>query len=202
MKNKTEQEKLAEFLTQNPASTKKQITEATGIKGIQLVNLLKKLKGLTSEGEGAETTYTLQPVVEGEPKAPGEESTPSGTEEEAPKAKAVKKGRDNTKFKFNGEEYPKGQLVRAVVSHYAKENPKITFKQLKEIFPDTLLHRFGIFQEVEEARKISGARDRYFFKDEHVIKLKDKTVAVCTQFTADNIKPFLAVVKGIGYKVK
>ena len=111
--------------------------------------------------------------------------------------------RNNNKFKFNGEEFGKGPLVRAVVAQFVADNPGINYKKLKEAFPDDLLKRFGICQDVEKAREISGAKyDRYFFKEEQVIKVKDKKVVVCNQFTSDNIKPFLKVAKELGYKIK
>ena len=122
-----------------------------------------------------------------------------------PQAPAVTKSteRDNSKFKFNGEEMNKGQLVRSVVTQYVADNAGTTFKKLKEVFPDTLLKRFGIFQDEENARVISGQKyDRYFFKEEHVIKLKDKRVVVCNQWTAENLKPFLEVAKKLGYDIK
>ena len=111
--------------------------------------------------------------------------------------------RDNSKFLFNGIEMNKGQLVRSVVAQYVADNAGTTFKKLKEVFPDTLLKRFGIFQDEERAREISGKKyDRYFFKEEHVIKLKDKNIVVTNQWTAENLKPFLEVAKQLGYEIK
>jgi len=108
-------------------------------------------------------------------------------------------GRNNDKFTFEGETYGKGALVRAVLKKYVSENAGITYKQLKEVFPDTLLKRFGIFEEMAEARELSGKYERYCFKEEEVIKLKDKKVVVCTQFTSENILPFLKAAHDLGY---
>lgn len=117
-------------------------------------------------------------------------------------AEKVKKGRNNDKYQFNGNFYGKGPLVRAIVMDFVAKNPKTTFKKLKEVFPDELLHRFGIFQEIDHARTF-GARDRYFFKEEHQIKLSDKkVVVVCNQFTTANIQPFLKAAKALGFKIK
>lgn len=114
----------------------------------------------------------------------------------------LKKGRNNDKYQFNGNSYGKGPLVREVVRQYVASHPKTTIKKLKEVFPDELLHRFGIFQEVDHARTF-GARDRYFFKEEHQIKLADKkVVVVCNQFTTANIQPFLKAAKALGFKIK
>ena len=59
-----------------------------------------------------------------------------------------------------------------------------------------------MFQDEDTARSLSGTRDRYFFKPEQLIKLKDKTIAICNQWTADNIRPFLQAAKKAGYKIK
>ena len=205
MKKQTPQEKVAEFIGANPASTKEAIGEATGVKGIVLVNTLKKLTkdgAVTEEGKGKEATYTAseEPAAE-QPAAerPAEEVEEAGGQEEA----KPKSGRDNSTFKYLTGEYKKGPLVRQIISdHVAATKGKISYKQLKEAFGDDLLKRFGVFQDEDTARELSGARDRYFFKPEHLIKLKDKTIAVCNQWTAANIRPFLEAAKKLGYKIK
>src|SRR5690606_3977236 len=115
---------------------------------------------------------------------------------------AESKGRDNSKMKFNNELYGKGPLVRAVVTQYVADNPKTTYKQLKEVFPDDLLKRFGIFQDEPTAKSIAPKGKRYFDKPEQMIKLKDRSIVVCNQFTLANIQPFLKVAKSLGYKIK
>ena len=242
-------EQVMEFIKANPGCTKEAITTATGIKGLQLFNILKKAlneKLISSEGEGNETTYIL---VE----ASIEETNPSETKEGATKNKnegegnseqkedaentgdlivngdetkslgeektetkdaakekdniipainASTSGRDNSKLSLNGgEPLGKGPFVRHLLTVYAEQhNP--TYKQLKEVFPDTLLKRFGIFQDEAKAKEISGKRPRYFMKPEQLIKLKDKKVAVCSQFTFDNIQPFLKAARELGYDIK
>ena len=99
-------------------------------------------------------------------------------------------------------EYGKGPLVRAVIAQFVVDNPGTTYKKLKEAFPDELLKRFGIFQDVDTANSIDTAGKRYFFKEGHIIKLKDKKIVVCNQFTLANIQPFLAKAKEFGYKIK
>jgi hypothetical protein len=141
-------------------------------------------------------------IADDENKEDVELDPPNENKETETTETGTKSGRDNSKFKFNGQEYGKGPLVRAVVTKYAEDNADITFAQLKEAFPDDLLKRFGIFQDLNEAKTIGGKGNRYFSKPEQVIKLKDKSVVVCNQFTAENIKPFLAKVKELGYKIK
>lgn len=112
------------------------------------------------------------------------------------------KGRNTEKYTFEGKTLGKGRLVLAVVAAHVKANPKITYAKLLEAFPHNLLKRFGIFREVEEARAMSS-RPRFFFNDADLIRLADKRViAICSQFTSENLVPFLAQAKKLGYKIK
>lgn len=159
-------------------------------------NILRKLTGdgsITETGDETEKYYSIAEVKD-------ERSVPPETKPEVTSTEST--GRDNSKLKFNGELYGKGPLVRAVVAQYVVDNPGTTYKKLKEVFPDELLKRFGIFQDEETAKTIANKGNRYFTKDEQIIKLKDKKVVVCNQFTLSNIQPFLKVAKSLGYKIK
>lgn len=200
MKIETAIKKVVEFLQNNPGSTKEQIGTATKVKGIELTNVIKALRKterLEEQGEAKEATFSIKEEVA----APTSSETEIPVEDEQLPSKS--KGRNNDKYQFNGNAYGKGPLVREVVRQYVAGHPKTTLKQLREVFPDELLHRFGIFQDVDKARELSGARDRYFFKDEHQIKLGDrKVIVVCNQLTSDNIQPFLKTAKALGFKIK
>ena len=117
-------------------------------------------------------------------------------------ASTKSKGRDNSTFKYDGADYKKGPLVRKILTDHVATNKGITYAKLKAAFPDELLKRFGVFQDEDTARSLSGARDRYAFQAENMIKLKDKTIAVCNQWTLDNIQPFLKTARALGYKIK
>ena len=234
----TVNEKLIGFLKENPKSNKAAISEATGMRGIVLFNLLRKL---TTEGlifyiiNGGETIYSANEQSTSSELSNDESDTDVANEQSEAEEQEIaektddkqlekeetgdtnddedmtsneepvskkSKGRDNSKYKFCGQFYGKGPLVRAVVAAYVKDNAPVTYKKLKEVFPDELLKRFGIFQDEIAAREISKKGERYFFKEEHVIKLKDKRIVVCNQFTFDNIQPFLKVAKELGYKIK
>ena len=225
----TANENLIGFLKGNPNSNKETISNGTGLKGLVLFNLLKKLQKeeqITAQGDGDDTTYYLieetnnaeqtnvektpdvvtDTTTEEQPGAKQTEVTDAATNEPATNeqttvTKKKSAGRDNSKFTFNGEAYGKGPLVRAVVAQYVKDNPIVTYDELKKIFPDTLLKRFGIFQDEKTAHEIAKKGNRYFFKEEHVIKLTDKNIVVCNQFTFDNIQPFLKLAKELGYKI-
>lgn len=204
MKLETAVKKVAEFLASNPGSTKEAIGKATKVKGLELTNALKRLRKeerlIEEYPDGEEPKFSIKAEEEQRPEeeTPVDETEIPVEDEQLPS----KKGRDNKKFSFNGNLYGKGPLVREVIREYVAGHKTTTYKQLKAIFPDELLKRFGIFQDEETARSLSGARDRYFFKDEHAIKLKDKTIYVCNQFTSENIQPFLKVARGLGFKIK
>ena len=52
------------------------------------------------------------------------------------------------------------------MAKYVEDHPDTTYKQLKEVFPDTLMKRFGVFANETEAKKLSGNKPRYFLKPE------------------------------------
>jgi len=230
-------EQVLDFIKANPNSNKAAITTGTGIKGLPLFNLLKKLVTdgqIISEGDGNNATYSLnesftevkaseenagteeqneqteQPGViatdEGAEVQAGAEVKEEVKEEPSAETKTTKSttSRDNSKYKFNGKEYGKGPLVRAVVAKYVEDQPDTTYKQLKEIFPDTLMKRFGVFANETEAKKLSGSKPRYFLKPEQMIKIKGQKepIAICNQWTAALIEPFIKVAKELGYKIK
>lgn len=130
---------------------------------------------------------------------------PAGTPVEQEQLTAAKgKGRNNDKYKIAGDAtlYGKGRIVQAAVRKYATEH-RVTFKQLKEVFPDTLLARFGVFQDENGANNLASAgRQRYFMGENDGIKLADKKVVyVCSQLTAKNIVPILDACKKAGIKI-
>ncbi len=237
-------EQVLDFIKTNPNSNKAAITTGTGIKGLPLFNLLKRLLTdgqITSAGEGNNATYLLNENYT-EVKAseenvgteeqnqqaeqPGAEVNEEVKEEvkeeqlraivgnEVKKEETVTKetttkattNRDNSNYTLNNskETYGKGPLVRAVVAKYVEDHPDTTFKQLKEIFPDTLMKRFGVFASEPDAKKLSGSKPRYFLKPEQMIKVKGQKepIAICSQWTAALMVNFLSVAKELGYKIK
>ena len=217
------QRTLLAFLENNQDSSKASISNATGIKGLQLFNLLRKMvnEGQVFENsEGDEVTYSTgiagpakelpddemdnaetigdTSLKEGA-SVPAENNQTPVRDEKLPVPKST--GRDSSKFIFDGGQHGKGPLVRAVVAKYVEDHKDITYEQLKSVFPDALLKRFGIFQQEAKAREIAGKGNRYFTKPGQVITLADCSVVVCNQFTAENIQPFLKTARGLGYEI-
>jgi len=205
MKIETAIKKVVTFLESNPGATKAEITAKTKIAGIELTNVIKALRRegrLIEEGEGKEMKLSISAEPEVTEEVSTELEIPVGDEHESPKGKSA--GRNKDQYKLDGELYGKGRIVQAVVRKYVAENPKVTYKQLKEVFPDELLNRFGIFQDENTANSLSGSRPRYFMSEEKgdAIKLGDrKVVFTSSQFTADSVQPLLAVAKKLGMKI-
>ncbi len=109
--------------------------------------------------------------------------------------------RDRKGFTFEKESYGKGPLVLAVLKKHVSDNPQSTIESLKKTFPDTLLKGYGIFQTFEKAMEISKDRKRFFLKDTQLIRIKSGNIAVCNQFSSDNILPFLDQAKKLGYEI-
>ena len=210
MKLSETQARVAAFIVGNPKCTAQSIIEGTKMQRLTVFAALKKLKDeelIADEVKGEDRFYSItKNFAPPEAEAVSDKQTDGKKKKESvpqEKSGSQQAGRDSRKFKFNNEEYGKGPLVFAVVRQYVADNPRTTINKLREVFPDELLHRFGIFQEIREAKKLSGDRPRFFMKDEQKIKLKDgKVVVVCNQFTAENIKPFLKAAKALGYNIK
>lgn len=109
--------------------------------------------------------------------------------------------RDRTAYTFNGQGYGKGKLVLAVLKAHVAKNPNITLDQMKKAFPDELLKGYGIFQTKEKAIAQSPKSKRFFLKDDQLIRIKGASIAICNQFSTENIKPFLVHAKGMGFQI-
>jgi len=122
----------------------------------------------------------------------------------APKQVKEKGDRDRSGFNFKGESYGKGPLVLAIIRDHVQANPKITYELLKKAFPDDLLKGYGIFQSYDKAMEISKVRRRFFLNDNQLVRLNGpiKQIAICNQFSTDNIVPFLNHAKKLGYKIE
>lgn len=93
------------------------------------------------------------------------------------------RGKDNTKYEFNGETYGKGRLVLAVVREYINDNPGISLDDLRVVFPDKLKgSRIGIFNTIEDIEsQYADKRDkRHYLADTDIIQLQQHVIAVCT----------------------
>lgn len=210
---------VLEYIKSNPGATKTSIGETCGMKGLQLHNLLLRLTKdgqIKPEGEGytiieaigqavEETRTAAENMSETNEQLAQKDNSPTAEEPAKPIGNTSKgtAARNNDKFSFKGQDgLGKGPLCREFLKAVVVDNPGITMKKLNELVPQSLIPRFGLYEEVEAARKISGQKyDRYFFKEEHVIKLKDKKIVVCNQLTSQLLSGVIAKAKELGYKI-
>jgi hypothetical protein len=113
--------------------------------------------------------------------------------------------KDFSKFKFNGNFYNKGRLVNAVIKKVVEDNPKITFAELKQKFPDRIQGSMGVFDLKEKAEEIYERtnRIRYYIKPDEVIQLVDSVlISTSTQWNPNNMKALIEQAKKEGYNVE
>lgn len=111
--------------------------------------------------------------------------------------------RDTTKYKFNGEEYGKRQLVLAVMRHHIELNSDLTFAELNKQFPKRCQGSRGVFMLSSNANEIytETNRKRHFIAPDEQIELSDSTIAICTQWGIKNIDKFISRAKELGYEI-
>ena len=223
--SKTLKEKIIDVVKEASSVDKKTISESTATKGIVLEGALSKLvkdKIIIVEVKEGEKIYSISPETEvcltQDPIIPQISATKKEKKEKLEDEIAVAREnteksktsygknegkRDMRKFRFKGEHHTKGGLVHAVITEFVSKRKNISLAKLKESFPDELLQRFGVVQEIAKAKQFaSGGRDRYFMQDERVIKLKDKKIVVCNQWTSENIKGFLTAARKLGFDIR
>lgn len=154
-------------------TTKTKVTAKTPIAKVKVVPITK------STDEKVAVKYVVQP---GEPKTSKETGR--------------NYGRNFNRFVLNGQSYQKGKLVHAIVADYAKEK-NATLTELKTVFADKLNKSYGVFQEINVAKEKPGR----YFTNKSITLSGGKRVAVCNQWTTENIQPVLAVAKSLGYKI-
>ena len=111
---------------------------------------------------------------------------------------AVKGKKDYSKYKFEGNEYGKGRLVHAVVSHYVSNNPSISLNEMIKIFTpgkDGIAgHKWGVFQTKEFGLKVSKRNKKgnrlYSVKEIEVIN-KIYALVKVNGYTLDGAKKAL-----------
>ena len=114
------------------------------------------------------------------------------------------RGKDYSKYEFEGQLYGKNRLVLAVVKKYVDDKKPTTFEELRKAFPDTLqATRFGVVRRVSSLA--DNQKNRYFVNQNDLIHLDDTTdnseIAVCTQWGTGNIETFILQAREYGYTI-
>jgi len=114
--------------------------------------------------------------------------------------------RDYTKYMFNGERYPKNRIVLEVIRQFLKDNPKITYDQLSDVFPAAHFRQGskGVFTKYENALRIQKYdRRRHFLEEDETLETYDGIrIAVSTQWAKNlNFDKFLEKARTLGYLI-
>jgi len=125
-----------------------------------------------------------------------------------PRSKNGSNGRDNTKYSIDGgaNYFGKNKIVREIIIRYLELHPKITYRQLEQIFPDDMQGSYGVIRTVEELCEMEhDSKDlatRYLMKDEELLKTADDVrFAVCNQWGSYNIPNIFRVMEKWGWNI-
>jgi hypothetical protein len=125
-----------------------------------------------------------------------------------PRTKNGCNGRDNTKYSIDGgtNYFGKNRIVREIIIHYLELHPKLTFRQLEQIFPDEMQGSYGVVRSLDELHEMEHDRKdletRYLMKEDELLKTADGVrFAVCNQWGAYNIPNIFRVMEKWGWNV-
>ena len=125
-----------------------------------------------------------------------------------PRSKSGSNGRDNTKYSIDGgiNYFGKNRIVREIIIRYLESHPKLTYRQLEQIFPDEMQGSYGIVRSLDELHEMEHDRKdletRYLMKEEELLKTADGVrFAVCNQWGAYNIPNIFRVMEKWGWNV-
>ncbi|MBN8696083.1 MAG: hypothetical protein J0L87_06100 [Bacteroidetes bacterium] len=80
---------------------------------------------------------------------------------------------------------------------------KPLLKDVKATFDDSIVQRYGVTQELSNAKALSTDRDRYFLKESQILTTKEgKRIVVTSQWTVERFEAFLKAARKAGYTVK
>lgn len=148
--------------------------------------------------------FDKQSVTSTKTETPKAETPATQKDDKSEKPKPqVKKGRDTSKFVFEkSEPLPKGQCALSIMKAYFRDK-KPLLKDVKAAWDDTIVQRYGVTQELSNAKALSTDRDRYFLKENQILTTKcGKRIAVTSQWTAERFEAFLKAAKKLNYTVK
>ena len=134
-----------------------------------------------------------------------------------------KKGRDYTKFSFNGKDYPKNRYIWEVLSSFVKENPDLSLADFENIFPkdggdefkEAGIKRKGTYDTWKLYMDAIDVFDRTGRKRFHinskgtdikknkdmVLILKDGSeICISSQWASDQMQPFIKRMESKGIR--
>ena len=134
-----------------------------------------------------------------------------------------KKGRDYTKFSFNGKDYPKNRYIWEVLSSFVKENPDLSLADFENFFPkdggdefkeagikrkgtyDTwklYLDAIDVFDRTGRKRFHINSKGTDIKKNKDmVLILKDGSeICISSQWASDQMQPFIKRMESKGVR--
>jgi len=210
MKTEIAKSLIAQALKDGVETQPKALAELLTIPVIQIHGIMARLQkdGLIEIGEDENgKTYTVKNPDGLKELAEAQTETPAETKPEKkvvpPKKEQVAPqpaGRHTGKFIYNKVPYSKSACALKVVSDYV-EKEKPSLKQLKAAFPDDIVSRFGVINELKPAQDLSKDRNRYHMKS--VLNTSDGKIVVCTnQWSQDRFVKFCEAAEKVGFKIK
>lgn len=125
-----------------------------------------------------------------------------------PRSKNGSNGRDITKYSIDGgtSYYGKNRIVREIIIRYLQLHPRMTYRQLEQIFPDEMQGSYGVVRSLEELNEMEhDSKDlatRYLMKEDELLTTADGVrFAVCTQWGAYNIPNIFRVMEKWGWNL-
>ena len=120
-----------------------------------------------------------------------------------PRSNKSSNGRDNTKYSIDGGT---NRIVREIIIRYLELHPKLTYRQLEQIFPDEMQGSYGVVRSLDELHEMEHDRKdletRYLMKEDELLKTADGVrFAVCNQWGAYNIPNIFRVMEKWGWNV-
>jgi hypothetical protein len=126
-------------------------------------------------------------------------------EKAAERQVAIQSSKDTSKYLFRGMTLGKGRLVLEIVKEFVKQNPLLTFLELKEKFPIELQGSTGVINEIEYIDKKYSHTPikRHFLKEDEILTTHDNNkFAVCSQWGIGNIHSILELAKKEGFEIQ
>ena len=124
------------------------------------------------------------------------------------RSKAGNNSRDNTKYSIDdGTNYwGKNRIVREIIIRYLELHPKMTYRQLEQIFPDEMQGSYGVVRSIEELNEMEhDSKDlatRYLMKEEELLTAADGVrFAVCNQWGSYNIPNIFRLMEKWGWNL-
>lgn len=108
----------------------------------------------------------------------------------------------------NEGKYSKREMVLAIVKKFVKENPAITYSELRATFKRNYLGQFSQYEfletNIEQAKdwKALGEDHVHYFINDVITSGDGIPFVVCVEWDRTNIVPVLGIAKALGWEVK